>query len=66
MQFKDQGPSNVEMFAVSPESLYSTCEASKVNLSNNFWFWEGMLEDFLMCNLFYQVVINWRRWWSSL
>lgn len=36
MQFKDQGPSNIEMFAVSPESLYSTDEASKVNLSNFF------------------------------
>lgn len=66
MQFKDQGPSNIEMFAVSPESLYSTDEASKVNLSNFFRLWEGMSVDFLMRNLSYQVIINWRRWWSSL
>lgn len=65
MQFKDQGPSNTELFAVSPESLYSTDQASNVDLSNFFCLWEGMLEDFLMCNLSYQVIISWRRSSSS-
>lgn len=36
MQFKDQGPSNTKLFAVSPESLYSTDEASNIDLSNFF------------------------------
>lgn len=36
MQLKDQGPSNIEIFAVSPESLSTTDETSKVNLSNFF------------------------------